>query len=93
MQETSNHPNDPSSLQPELQQPSCRYFRPGGSCTLKRALCEGKSCRDQRPADAAAPQKPSWEMRLCALPPEKQDAIAKKYYGGKYPWRDMTHGK
>lgn len=28
MQETSNHPNNPSNLQPELQQLSCRYFLP-----------------------------------------------------------------
>jgi hypothetical protein len=29
----------------------------------------------------------SWKNRLSLLPPDEQAHIAKKYYGGHYPWK------
>lgn len=35
---------------------------------------------------------PEWMCRLKGLPEEQQSHIAKKYYGGKMPWREDKRG-
>lgn len=67
---------------------SC-FARVGNKCAVLRvgkAHCEG--CRFRKSVYQAALDLERAFERIAAKPAAQQNAIAKKYYGGKMPWKE-----
>lgn len=71
-----------------LSLPDCRFLTENGTCgRLNISHCTGEKCkflnREANHADINV-----WSSRLSLLSEEEQMKIARKYYGGKRPWKD-----
>lgn len=81
--------NDPHAHFELLYCPDCIYLSERGKCALLNvASCMGKRCTAKESPRDRALSLAHWKSRLCGLPREKQEDIAKKYYGGHFPWKD-----
>lgn len=49
--------------------------------------------RNSQGVDPNTESNTRWKERLSGLSFERQSQIAKKYYGGKYPWKDSLNEK
>ncbi|MCI7767632.1 MAG: hypothetical protein MSJ26_06610 [Oscillospiraceae bacterium] len=71
-----------------LNLPDCRFLNEKGGCgRLSIPRCRGGSCSFFSAASDSADLS-SWRARLSLLSEEEQVRIARKYYGGKRPWKD-----
>lgn len=70
-----------------LSLPDCRFLTEKGGCErLNISRCTGDKCTFLcREADRV--DMSSWSSRLSLLSEDEQIKIAKKYYGGKRPWK------
>lgn len=71
-----------------LSLPDCVFLQENGRCSrLTLDLCAGERCSFLIPPERSDEGRGRWARRLCALSEQQQDKIAKKYYGGKRPWK------
>lgn len=71
-----------------LSLPDCRFLNEKGGCErLSIPRCTGGKCSFIS-MSSDRPDQSSWRTRLSLLSEEEQIRIAKKYYGGKRPWKD-----
>ncbi len=72
-----------------LTLPDCLFLQENGRCSrLERNLCVGEECSFLTSRLQADEGKSKWATRLSALSEQKQNEIAKKYYGGAKPWKN-----
>lgn len=70
-----------------LDLPNCVSLSENGGCTLlKMKTCQGLGCSFMKSYEEMVNTTRYWEERLASLDEEKQERIAKLYYGGKMPW-------
>lgn len=70
-----------------LSLPDCRFLNEKGGCErLSFSRCAGEKCTFLSPRTRSSDMS-SWKSRLSLLSEEEQMKIAKKYYGGKRPWK------
>lgn len=70
-----------------LSLPDCRFLNEKGGCErLSFSRCAGEKCTFYSP-EAHSSDLSSRRSRLSRLSEEEQLRIAKKYYGGKRPWK------
>lgn len=71
-----------------LHLPDCRFLNEKGGCEqLSFSRCTGEKCTFFSPEERS-PDLSGWKSRLSLLSEEEQARIARKYYGGKRPWKD-----
>ncbi|MGN0638858.1 MAG: hypothetical protein ACI4J0_10840 [Huintestinicola sp.] len=71
-----------------LSLPDCRFLNEKGGCErLSFSRCTGEKCTFFSPGKSGTDLS-GWKSRLSLLSEEEQSRIAKKYYGGKRPWKD-----
>lgn len=81
--------NNPHAHFELLSCPDCIYLSERGNCALLNVTsCMGERCTAKESSRSKARSLAQWKSRLCGLPLEKQEDIAKKYYGGHFPWKD-----
>lgn len=81
--------NNPHAHFELLTYPDCIYLSEQGKCSLLNVpSCMGERCTAKESCQGKAQSLANWKSRLCGLPPGKQEDIAKKYYGGHFPWKD-----
>ena len=72
-----------------LRLPDCIFLQENGRCSrLEHSFCVGETCSFLTSHLKSDEGKSKWAVRLSALSEQKQNEIAKKYYGGKRPWKD-----
>ncbi len=72
-----------------LKLPDCVFLQENGRCSrLDRDFCTGQKCSFLTSHSKSEEGKSKWASRLSALGEHQQNEIAKKYYGGKRPWKD-----
>jgi hypothetical protein len=70
-----------------LNLPDCRFLTEKGGCEkLNISRCSGDKCTFLSLEDDKADMS-GWKLRLSLLSEDEQMKIAKKYYGGKRPWK------
>ena len=70
-----------------LSLPDCRFLNEKGGCErLSFSHCTGEKCTFFSPT-ANNSDLSGWKSRLSLLSEEEQSRIAKKYDGGKRPWK------
>lgn len=71
-----------------LSLPDCRFLNEKGGCErLSIPRCTGGKCSFLYTASDSADMS-GWRARLSLLSEEEQVRIARKYYGGKRPWKE-----
>lgn len=71
-----------------LSLPDCRFLTENGTCgRLNISHCAGEKCKFLN-REANHTDINVWSSRLSLLSEEEQMKIARKYYGGKRPWKD-----
>ena len=70
-----------------LTLPDCLFLQENGKCSrLDRNFCVGERCSFLTSRLQTGDEKSKWASRLSSLSEQKQNEIAKKYYGGAKPW-------
>ena len=71
-----------------LSLPDCRFLTEKGTCgRLNISHCAGEKCKFLN-REASHTDINMWSSRLSLRSEEEQMKIARKYYGGKRPWKD-----
>ena len=71
-----------------LSLPDCRFLTEKFTCgRLNISHCTGENCT-LLSREASHTDINVWSSRLSLLSEEEQMKIARKYYGGKRPWKD-----
>ena len=73
-----------------LSLPACLYLTEAGKCALLHIdECCGRSCSFFQTDLQRQKSLLAWARRLCSLPSDRQEQIARQYYQGKMPWKTL----